>query len=91
MKEAKTFEEYILNELTEAKENAKKSAELLETAMVVRKAQNTLLDIFRKRLEKRTLPDGTWVIDMSPVFSTFDKEEFRRLEVLLIMKEEDDE
>ncbi len=91
MKEAKTFEEYILNELMETKENVKTSVKLLKTAMTVLDAKNALLEIFRKRLEKRTLPDGTQVIDMSPVFSMFDKEEFELLEEFLKLGEEEDE
>ncbi len=91
MKEAKTFEEYILSELKEAKENVKTGVRLLKMAMTVLDAKNALLDVFRERLEKRTLPDGTRVIGMSPVFSTFDEDEFEVLEEFLKPGEEEEE
>ena len=91
MKEAKTFEEYILNELKDAKENVKTGVRLLKMAMAVLDAKNALLDVFRERLEKRTLPDGTQVIDMSPVFSSFDRDEFELLEEFLKLGEEEEE
>ena len=91
MEKAKTFEEYILNELKDAKENVKTGVRLLKMAMTVLDAKNALLDVFRERLEKRTLPDGTRVIDMSPVFSMFDKDEFELLEEFLKLGEEEEE
>ena len=91
MKEPKTFEEYILNELKEARENVKTGVRVLKMAMTVLDAKNALLDVFRERLEKRTLPDGTHVIDMDPVFSTFDRAEFEVLEEFLKPGEEEEE
>ena len=91
MKDAKTFEEYILNELKDAKENVKTGVRLLKMAMTVLDAKNALLDVFRERLEIRTLPDGTRVIAMSPVFSTFDRDEFELLEEFLKLGEEEEE
>ena len=91
MKEAKTFEEYILNELKDAKENVKTGVLLLKMTMAMLNARNDLLDIFRERLEKRTLPDGTRVIAMSPVFGTFDRAEFEFLEEFLKPGEEEEE
>ena len=91
MKEAKTFEEYILNELKDAKENVKTGVRLLKMAMAVLDRKNALLEIFRSRLEVRTLPDGTRVIGMSPVFSTFDRAEFELLEEFLKPGEEEDD
>ena len=85
MKKAKTFEEYILNELKEARENVKTGVLLLKTAMAVLDYKNALLGIFRDKLELRTLPDGTRVIGMKPVFNTFDEEEFNMLEDFLHM------
>ncbi len=91
MKETKTFEEYILNELKDAQENVKTGVRLLKMAMAVLDAKNALLDVFRERLEIRTLPDGTRVIGMSPVFSTFDEDEFEVLEEFLKLGEEEEE
>ena len=91
MNEAKTFEEYILSELKEAKENVKTGVRLLKMAMTVLDAKNELLEIFRSRLEVRTLQDGTRVINMDPVFSSFDKEAFEALEELLKPVEEEGE
>ena len=79
MTEAKTFEEYILTELKEAKENVKTGVRLLKMAMTVLDYKNALLEIFRSRLKVRTLSDGTRVIHMDPVFSSFDKEAFEAL------------
>ena len=91
MEKAKTIEEYILNELKEARENVKASVLLLKTAMAVLDRKNALLEIFRSRLEIRTLPDGTRVIGMSPVFGTFDRAEFELLEEFLKPGEEEEE
>ena len=91
MKEAKTFEEYIINELKEAKENVKTGVRLLKMAMTVLDAKNALLEIFLGRLKVRVLSDGTRVINMDPVFSSFDKEAFEALEVLLKPEEEEEE
>ena len=73
MNEAKTFEEYILSELKEAKENVKTGVRLLKMVMTVLDAKNALLEILLSRLKVRTLADGTQVINMDPVFSSFDK------------------
>ena len=91
MKEAKTFEEYILNELKDAKENVKTGVRLLKMAMAVLDHKNALLEIFRSRLEVRPLPDGTRVIAMSPVFNMFDEKEFRALERFLNPEGEEEE
>ena len=91
MKEAKTFEEYILSELKEAKENVKTGARLLKMAMTVLDAKNALLEIFLSRLKVCALADGTRVINMDPVFSSFDEEAFEALEELLILDGEEEE
>ena len=91
MNEAKTFEEYILRELKEAKENVKTGVRLLKMVMTVLDAKNNLLEIFLSRLKVRTLSDGTQVINMDPVFSSYDKEAFGALEVLLKPEEEEGE
>ncbi len=91
MNEAKTFEEYILSELKEAKENVKTGVRLLKMAMTVLDAKNDLLEIFQSRLKVRTLSDGTQVINMDPVFSSFDKEAFEALEEFLKPEEEEGE
>ena len=91
MEKAKTFEEYILNELKDAKENVKTGVRLLKMAMAVLDHKNAFLEIFRSRLEVRALPDGTRVIGMSPVFGTFDRAEFELLEEFLKPGEEEEE
>ncbi len=91
MKEAKTFEEYILSELQEAKGNVKTGVRLLKMAMTVLDAKNALLEILLSRLKVRTLSDGTRVINMDPVFSSFDKEAFEALEEFLTSDEEEEE
>ncbi len=91
MEKAKTCEEYILNELKEARENVKTGVLLLKTAMAMLDRKNALLEIFRSRLEVRALPDGTHVIDMDPVFSTFDEDEFEVLEEFLKPGDEEEE
>ena len=87
MEKAKTCEEFVLNELAEARQNVKTGAELLRKALAVLDCKNAILGIIRDKLELRTLPDGTQVIGMKPVFSNFDEEEFSVLEDFLYMGE----
>ena len=68
----------------------KTGAELVRKALAVLDYKNALLGIIRDKLELRTLPDGTQVIGMKPVFSTFDEEEFSVLEDFLHVGEEDE-
>ena len=90
MEKAKTCEEYVLRELAEAKRDAKAGAKMLKNALSMLDGKNELLGVFREKLERRNLPDGTRVIAMKPVFSTFDREEFEMLEAFLEERTGDD-
>ena len=83
MEKAKTCEEFVLNELAEARQNVKTGAELVKIALAVLDCKNAILGIIRDKLELRTLSDGTRVIGMKPVFNTFDEEKFSVLEDFL--------
>ena len=91
MKEIKTCEEYVLNELEEkkAKEQAYKNLQrtyILEMARI-----DEFLDVLQNVIKMRRSADGKRVIDMKLVFEQYEPEEFKILEDMLELKVEGEE
>ena len=91
MKEIKTCEEYVLNELERAKADVVELAEIGEKLVHIAKAQDALLRIVAKRMKIRAATDGSRIVSTDLIFEEYDREDFEQVERLLskISKEEE--
>ena len=88
MKEIKTCEDYVLNELAEKKEEIRKLTEVRDTSEKV----CTILFVWLEKLKPfftlRQGADGSRLIDMKYVFKEYDPEAFKILSALFDLEED---
>ena len=91
MREIKTCEEYVLNELERARNDVVELAEIGEKLVHIAKAQDALLRIIAKRMKIRKATDGSRIVSTDLIFEEFEKEDFEQVERLLakITREEE--
>ena len=88
MKEIKTCEEYVLNELEEKKAQVKRMAETCKDFMDVMETVDGFLDVLKRFLKLRRSADGNRVIDMNLIFEQYEPEEFKIMIEMLDLKED---
>ena len=79
MAEIKTCEEYVLNELAEAKAQLKEWEESCKNNLLMMNEIHTLLEIMKKSLSIHKAIDGKELITMGYIFEDYDPEEFKFL------------
>ena len=91
MKEIKTCEEYVLNELAEREERIEalidENCDLLNEKLSFRRLVETL----QRFLKLRRAADGRSVIDMRLIFEEFDPKEFKLVKEAFDLKLEGEE
>ena len=79
MRELKTCEEYVLNELAEAKAQLKEWEESRKSNLQMMDVIHTLLEIMSKSLSIHKAMDGKELITMGYIFEDYDPDEFKFL------------
>ncbi len=79
MREFRTCEEYVLNELAEAKEQLKEWEESCKSNLLMMDEIHTLIEIMKKLLSIHKAMDGKELITMGYIFEDYDPDEFRFL------------
>ncbi len=87
---AKTCEEYVLNELAEARKEAEAGKELILSLANTARYTFELLEILKKGAEIHTLENGAKVISFKPVFERFNEDEYELWEDYLTGEDEED-
>ena len=83
MKEIRTCEAYVLNELKRARNDVIELTEIGEKLVRIAKAQDALLHIIAKRMKIRAATDGSRIISTDLIFEEFDREDFEQVERML--------
>ena len=90
MKNAKTCEEFVLNELAEARKEVAAGRELALTLANTARYTFGLLEILKKGAEIHTLENGAKVISFKPVFEKFNEDEYDLWEDYLTGEDDED-
>ena len=88
MKEIKTCEDYVLNELEEKKEEIRRLTKEHDTAEKVSTVLLTWLEKLKPFFTLRQGADGSKLIDMKYVFKDYDPEAFKILSALFDLEED---
>ena len=82
MDKVKTYEEYVLTELEEKKEQVKRLKEACKSYVEVMDDVNRFLDIMKERLNLHKAADGKEIITMGYIFEEYEPDEFKLLKDL---------
>ncbi len=90
MKEIKTCEDYVLNELEEKKAQVEKLAEACMKYLEAMKAVDGVIDVLKRFLTIRKASGGGEVISMDYVFEAYKPDEFKILKERFGLKVEEE-
>ena len=86
-----TCEEYVLNELAEAREEIKLDNDIIRMMKDIISFQHKICGILKENLEVRKTSDGKEVISMDLIFEEFDKADFDLIKGYFFGDEEGEE
>ena len=86
-----TCEEYVLNELAEAREEIKLDNDIIRMMKDIISFQLKICGILKENLEVRKTSDGKEVISMDLIFEEFDKADFDLIKGYFFGNEEEEQ
>ena len=91
MKEYKTCEEYVLNELEEKKEQMKKLSDTCKAYREFFEATEGFINVLKQFLTIRKASGGGEVISMNCIFEKYEPNEFKLIKEMFDLEVEEDD